>query len=457
MSPHDSYSQRGDLVREPPATLWGAIPYVGPGFILSASIVGSGELIATTTLGAEVGFVALWVILFGCLVKVALQLEFGRHTILHGTTAIEALNLMPGPSFRGIRWSLWWWLAIWPLKLLQMGGIVGAVAALMVLIVPQVGIVGWSWIMAILVAVMVSREGYKGIEHTCILFLALFSILTLISVAVLQWTPYAITWPQVASGLELQLPQGAAMLAVIGAFGLTGVGGDEVMQYTYWLIEKGYAAYTGPPEETPAWRARARGWIRVMQLDAILSMVAYTIVTVAFYLLGAAVLHARGEVPAKDQLVATLQTMYTETLGPWASWIFIAGAWVVLFSTLFSALAAWARTFADALAHLFGFSFRQAGPRRRAVKLLTWGFAMTWAAIFLVYRDMVTMVFLGGVATTLLLLLVVVTAVWFRWFDTPRELAPSWIYDVALVTSCVSISLFAIYTAYGVWRSLQGT
>jgi manganese transport protein len=46
---------------------------LGPGFVLTASIVGSAELIATTALGAKAGYVALWVILLTCAVNVALQ------------------------------------------------------------------------------------------------------------------------------------------------------------------------------------------------------------------------------------------------------------------------------------------------------------------------------------------------------------------------------------------------
>ena len=60
------------------------LKYLGPGFILSASVVGSGELIATTSLGAKAGFVTLWVILVSCLVKIVLQLEFGRQSIIRG-------------------------------------------------------------------------------------------------------------------------------------------------------------------------------------------------------------------------------------------------------------------------------------------------------------------------------------------------------------------------------------
>ena len=46
-------------------------------------------------------------------------------------------------------------------------------------------------------------------------------------------------------------------LLVIGAFGITGVGGDEIMAYNYWLIEKGYAANTGKNNGTDDWNRRA--------------------------------------------------------------------------------------------------------------------------------------------------------------------------------------------------------
>ena len=45
--------------------------------VLAASIVGSGELIATTTLGAQVGFAALWIILVSCPIKPVVQAELG--------------------------------------------------------------------------------------------------------------------------------------------------------------------------------------------------------------------------------------------------------------------------------------------------------------------------------------------------------------------------------------------
>ena len=57
---YDPYVLSEATIKEPPTRWLDRIRYLGPGIILSASIVGSGELIATTTLGARAGFVTLW-------------------------------------------------------------------------------------------------------------------------------------------------------------------------------------------------------------------------------------------------------------------------------------------------------------------------------------------------------------------------------------------------------------
>ena len=54
----DNYLITEKTIKEPPSSFVQKLKFLGPGFILSASIVGSGELIATTTLGARAGFVA---------------------------------------------------------------------------------------------------------------------------------------------------------------------------------------------------------------------------------------------------------------------------------------------------------------------------------------------------------------------------------------------------------------
>jgi len=61
----DPYRLRPEDVVDPPHGLVPTLRRIGPGMVLAASIVGSGELIATTTLGAQVGYAALWVLLDG--------------------------------------------------------------------------------------------------------------------------------------------------------------------------------------------------------------------------------------------------------------------------------------------------------------------------------------------------------------------------------------------------------
>ena len=105
MQSQDPYSLDESKIIEPPKTLGKTLKHLGPGFILSASIVGSGELIATTVLGAKAGFVAMWVILVSCLVKVAVQLEFGKRAIMTGETTFASFNSLPGPKLGKANWT----------------------------------------------------------------------------------------------------------------------------------------------------------------------------------------------------------------------------------------------------------------------------------------------------------------------------------------------------------------
>src|SRR5690606_14403602 len=96
-------------------------------------------------------------------------------------------------------------------------------------------------------------------------------------------------------GLSFRLPgdgDGKSSLATaLATFGIIGVGATELIAYPYWCIEKGYAKFTGRPTDDTAWATRARGWMRVMHIDAFVSMIVYTIATIAFYVMGVAVLH----------------------------------------------------------------------------------------------------------------------------------------------------------------------
>jgi manganese transport protein len=442
----DPYRLDEDSVRPAPGKFGQRLRFLGPGFILTSSVVGSGELIATTALGAKAGFVTLWVILVSCVVKIVLQLEFGRQSITRGISAMNLMNLLPGPRFgrNRVSWSTWSWLVLWLFKPLQLGGIIGGVAIILNMAFPFLGIPAWTILTAAVVIGVMLFGFYGVVEKVSLAFMGLFTLFTLLALFMVQGTGFAITWPDIAEGLSFRLPAGTVGFA-IAAFGLTGVGGDEIMSYNYWCIEKGYARFTGPAAEHPEWKERARGWIRVMYLDAFLAMIVYTVVTAAFFLLGAAILFQHGEVPEGYRMIETLSRIYTESVGPAARGIFLIGSFVVLFSTLFAALAIRTRVFTDLFGVLGWIDFSNLKVRLRTIRVLAVVFPVLWTIAFLVIKLPLLMVTIGGIATFIMLFIVVVAGIWFRFGARQGNLDPGRFYRVALIISCLAIFLVGIY------------
>src|SRR4249920_2625343 len=102
-APVDPYALSRGAIEAPPVSILAALRRIGPGIVLASSIVGSGEVIATTTLGAQVGYAALWIVLLSCAIKPVVQAELGRYTIVTGNTGLEGFNSVPGPR-AGASW-----------------------------------------------------------------------------------------------------------------------------------------------------------------------------------------------------------------------------------------------------------------------------------------------------------------------------------------------------------------
>ena len=378
--------------------------------------------------------------------KVTLQLEFGKHAIYSGETVMAAFNRLPGPRIRGTNWTLWTWLFIQIFKFLQVGGIVGGVALTLNIAFPAVNTTIWAFASAMLSSLLIFKGYYQFIEKFALIMIGLFTLLTFASLFFLQYTDYALSWENVREGLQFQLPAAAVGVA-LAAFGITGVGGDEIMYYNYWCIEKGYARFTGPCDTSDTdWLRRAKGWIRVMYWDSILAMIVYTIVTAVFYLLGAAILHESGDIPEGYEMVEALSRIYTETLGPGAKSVFLLGALVVLFSTLFAALASWTRIFSDCFGQIGWINFYDPQVRHRSIAILAWVFPLAWTLLFLFIQLPVLMILVGGFVTSILLLVVVFAAFQFRYHRLPPVLKPTLIYDIAFWLSASVIILIGLYS-----------
>ena len=305
-SSSSSARQPGQLL-DPPRGWLGTASHLGPGLIISASIVGSGELIVTPKVGAALGFSMLWFIIVGCIVKVFVQIELARFAIVERVTTLEALNSVPGPRLR-VSWLLWFWLFMYLGLVFQIAGLIGGCVMIFETMnfnvsreVLLIAVVGSG-------ALLLVTGRYKVVEVGSTLMVAAFTISTIVAMIALQWTPYRVSSAQLIDGLKFQLP--ASFTVAFAAFGIIGVGASELVYYPYWCLEKGYARHIGPRDDSPDWRRRMLGWLHVLHADAVLSMVIYTGATIAFYILGAAVLHGQGLQVTDRELIETLSHMY---------------------------------------------------------------------------------------------------------------------------------------------------
>lgn len=448
----DPYHVTYESILEPPVGWAQSLRQLGPGLILSASIVGSGELIATTALGAQAGFAILWMVIVSTLVKVAVQIELARWTISTGQPALTGYNRVP-PRIGPIGWINILWVIMALSKILQLGGIVGGVAVAFSILFPIGGdplggtsLTLWTVVVAAVSIALLYSNRYSLIERGAVVLVVIFTFITILIAFGLPFTPFAFTSQDVLSGLTFAIPAGAVGAAV-AMFGITGVGADEITFYTYWCVEKGYARHIGPPDGSEAWVRRANGWISVMYKDAFVSWVIYTFGTLAFFLMGAAVLHPQGLAPEGNQMITTLSRMYTDTLGEWAAIVFLIGAIAVLGSTLWAGVPSWARMYTNLLAVLGALDWQDPITRTRVIRAFTVALPIIWAIAYLFIQSPVIMVQIGGVMTGVFLLGVVVAVWYLRRTEIDPRLYGGGAFNALLVVSSIAIAILGIYTA----------
>jgi Mn2+/Fe2+ NRAMP family transporter len=468
--------------RTPPKSFIGIFRFLGPGMIIAGSIVGSGELIATTKVGAETGFWLLWLIIIGCVIKVFTQVEFGRYTITFNQTPLKALDSIPGPRWR-VNWIIWYWVMLNFLVLTQQGGIVGGVGQALTIGHPitdhgktynrlQDELVKAKVQYAILQRENAnSQEQYEinrtisnltiqisGLTESNFLVVT-FTFVTIITLIMLQGTGWAVSSRELVRGLSFSLPPASDSLVknpistALAAFGIIGMGAVELIMYPYWCLEKGYAKYTGLRDETKGWIKRARGWMHVLYTDAWVSMLVYTFATVAFFLLGAAVLGRSGLNPAGKDMIRFLGEMYVPVFGSWAEIVFLFGAIAVLYSTFFVVSAGNARIIADALI-LYGLIENTEKIRLKWTRILSiaWPLAamsMYWSVgWFLKGQSPAVMILLSGTGQAIMLPMLGIAALYFCFKRSDVNLRPKFFWKVMLSISCIGYLIIGIWILY---------
>ncbi len=390
-------------IREAPRGPGGLLRNIGPGVVVSGSVVGSGELLVTTRMGAEVGFVFLWGVILACLVKYAIQLELGRQCILRNCSTIEILDQVPGKRLRGVSWVAWLCVAGYFSVTVAVIGILGSVAGLMVTILPVISEYVWAVVVFLVMSVLLWRGLYNDLETMVTVLVATFSLVVIGSVLALQGTQYAIDGAQIASGFRFEMPAEGAFvaLALMGSVGATAV---ELFMYPYWIVEKGYPAFVGPKEDSDAWQARYRGWMRVLMADAGVCTGIALVITCAYYVLGASVLNQLQVLPEGMKVVEQVSLIFTETIGGWAYYIFMFGGFCTLFSTLLVFAASSGRIGADFLQKVGVRALAGTEGYRHWVRILQIGFPFLWLLFILADPRTLDFVLKGANANNLLLI-----------------------------------------------------
>tara|TARA_R110002095_G_scaffold35763_5_gene33605 strand:+ start:250 stop:1935 length:1686 start_codon:yes stop_codon:yes gene_type:complete len=547
-----SLSPEKEVTLIAPTDWWGITKRLGPGLIIAGSIVGSGELIATTKTGAQAGIALLWLIIVGCVIKVFVQIELGRYSLTCGETTLAALNHVPGPRLGFSRdpkklapnWILWFWLVMSICTIGQLGGIVGGVGQAMALTMPIRGdylkaiqvpsekefvkyleveeeLLGeqktlsalstaererylrghakvkerierlqeqgqlilqkihdqeklvdangvsmlepqtwddkiWATVIAILTAFLLYYGRYNLIEHLSTVLVVSFTFITIGNVISLQTSEvWSISTEEIIRGLSFGVPAATdgmtPLLTALAAFGIIGVGATELIAYPYWCLEKGYARFTGPHSEDENWALRAKGWMRVMKIDAFASMCIYTFATLAFYLMGVAVLHKEGLDPDGMRMVSTLAEAYVPVFGTYAKWLFLVGAIAVLYSTFLVANAANARIFSDGLRFFGMVDESKPNAVQNWVKMMSLILPILCLAVFLTGANPVRLVLIAGTMQAIMLPMLGVAAIYLRYTKIDARLTPGRIWDVLLFLSFLGLLLAG---SYGVYKQL---
>ena len=281
----------------------------GPGLVVAATGIGSGDVVSATVGGARYGVVLLWAIVAGAFFKFVLSEGIARWQLATGKTALEgwADHLPPW-----VKWYFGAYLVIWTVAVsAALTNATGLGIANL-----SGGAVSQSWgavIHSLVGFAFVWLGGYGNFEKLMKLLVGIMGFSILICAALTLHDPM----PAVQGLLLPVIPAGSGtyVLSLIG-----GVGGSITMlSYNYWMREEnmrgaGFLGYV-------------RGDIGVAYIfTALFGISIMLIASDAFFVAGVTLRDAE----AVPKMAAALGAL----LGNFGRFAFSAGFWAAVFASL---------------------------------------------------------------------------------------------------------------------------
>jgi Mn2+/Fe2+ NRAMP family transporter len=407
------------------STSWYSV--IAPGILLAATGVGAGDLLSAGLAGTQVGLVLVWSALAGALLKWVLSEGLARWQLATGTTLIEGWAMRLG------NWIRWLFMAYLFLFSLVVGG------ALM----SACGIAGAG---VLPIGTLENSRIIWGIVHSAVGLalvwygsFALFEVLMAVLVGIMFVSVIATAvmigpdWAGVARGLIPSIPAGNVpwLLAVMG-----GVGGTvTLLSYGYWIRERGRQGLDD---------------VSICRLDLALGNGVTGLFGVAVIIIGSRIqLQGQGE-SAALQMAEQLSI----AIGPAGKWIFLAGFWGAVFSSVLGVWQSIPYMFADFLELQRGARPGRSAADLRATKayrgyLL---FISTVPALFLLTTVKQIQLSYGVIASFFMPLLALTLLIMNNREDwVGREFRSGWVINTILATA---VLFFGYLGAGELWSAL---
>lgn len=303
----------------------------GPGLVVAATGIGSGDVVSATVGGARYGIVLLWAIALGAFFKFVLSEGIARWQLATGQTVIEGWAEHLHTSVKvlfGVYLVLWTVFVSSALTNACGLGFTnltsGAVSRTTAAIVHS--FIGF---------VVVWLGGYGKFEKLMKILVGVMGFSILVCAAFTMDQPGA-----ALQGLVLPTIPGGSGTYVLSLIG--GIGGSVTMlSYNYWMREEGMRG--------ASWLSYVRGDVSVAYVfTAIFGMSIMLIANTAFFEPGVALKDAE----AVPRMAAFLGTV----LGPFGVWAYGLGFWAAVFASLLGVWQSVPYLYADIYGVLKGLS-----------------------------------------------------------------------------------------------------
>ncbi|MBE2256628.1 MAG: Nramp family divalent metal transporter [Ignavibacteria bacterium] len=291
---------------------------IGPGFIVAATGVGAGDMVASTIAGGKFGLVILWVIVFGALLKYVLNEGIARWQYATGSTLLEGwIRHLP----KIFSYYFIGYLFVW--SFIVGGALTTSCGLALNAMFPVLSIEYWAVIQAIIGFLLIYFSRYSLFENIMKVFVVIMFLTFIITALILNPD-----WIMTFQSLVIpSIPEGSSkfLLSVIG-----GVGGSlTILSYSYWIREKKWNS----PED-----------FRKSKIDL---SVAY--IFTGLFCLSIAII-ASGIHPDEikgERILIGVADKLTSFGGVWLKWIYLLGFWCAVFSSLIGVLQGIPYMYAD--------------------------------------------------------------------------------------------------------------